>query len=68
MSKMHAHEKFLHLGIGELLQVQDGQIILSQDSCHGVYDAGLVGTRQCEDVVFRHFADGRKAFAGEMSD
>ena len=51
MAKVHAHEKHLGCRVGELLQVENGEILLCKQSGDSVHDACLVRARQSEEVI-----------------
>ena len=51
MTKVHAHEKHLGCWVGELLQVENGKILLCKQSGDSVHDACLVRARQSEEVI-----------------
>jgi hypothetical protein len=55
MAKVHSHEEALRDGVGELLQIQDVEVLLGQESGDIVHDARLVRAGQGEDVVVDHF-------------
>jgi hypothetical protein len=51
MTKVHAHEKHLGSWVGELLQVENGEILLCKQSGDSVHDACLVRAGQSEEVI-----------------
>lgn len=51
-AEVYAHEEFVGDGVGELLQVEDVDVLAGEDTCHGMHDAWLVRAGQGEDVVF----------------
>lgn len=54
-TKVDAHEEFFRRAVGELLQVEDVEVMLGKDARHGVDDAWLVRTGECQVVVVGHF-------------
>ncbi|KZL64146.1 hypothetical protein CI238_00599 [Colletotrichum incanum] len=49
--KVHAHEKLFRDGVGELLEIQDVELLRRKHPRHGVHDAGLVRARERQDVI-----------------
>jgi len=48
---MDAQEESLRSGIAELGRIDDVEVMLGQESGHGVHDAGTVGARKGQNVV-----------------
>lgn len=59
MAEVHSHEEALRDGVGELLQVEDVEVLLGQESGDIVHNARLVRAGQGEDVVVDHLLFNR---------
>jgi hypothetical protein len=51
MAKVHAHEECLGVYIGELLEVEDGEVLRGEEAGDCVHDAGFVGAGEGKVVV-----------------
>lgn len=54
MAEMDSHEELLMIWVGELLEIEDVEVVFGQDAGDCVDDSGLVGTREGKDMIFLH--------------
>jgi hypothetical protein len=67
MAEVDSHEEALGDRVRELLQVEDVEVLLGQESGDIVHDAGLVRAGQREDVVVDHLLLGQGCESGSSS-